>query len=472
MSRLPSWLVVLAAWAAIYLPALGSFEIKGEEGRRILPAMAMLDQGDYVVPRVGGETYFSKPPLVNWVVAASFKVFGKRNEWTARAPSVLCILAVAMAFVFVAAASLGRRGSIIAALVWLTTFGVIEKGRLIEIEALYVSLCALAMICWLSWWQQRRTPWLTWIVPWIFLGLGWLAKGPILLFFFYALVLAVLWQTKRWRDFFHPAHLIGVSLMLAIFAAWAIPFAQLSGQSRALNKWSSQFTGRVSTRSYSIQVLPLTIARTLGQFLPWVIFLPALRIRKLPNQKQRQIATALVWSAALPLIVVGVMPATAPRYLLPVVIPFSWLMAMAFAEDAFARPKCLAPSDSVWSRIGAVVAGIIVLGGLAFYPIAAVAARHREKVRPVAAKINAVVPPSETIYAVDPNYQPFFFYTRAHLVYLDSLEDIPVQARYFLVRPDREERAVTSERWSPRHAHPNLRVTDYRKETVILFLIE
>ncbi|MDB6147483.1 MAG: hypothetical protein JWO45_1147 [Spartobacteria bacterium] len=469
---MPPWLVVLAARAAIYLPALGSYEIKGEEGRRILPAVAMLDRGDYVVPRVGGETYFSKPPLVNWVVAASFRVFGKRNEWTARAPSVLCILAVAMAFVFVAAPSLGRRGSIIAALIWLTTFGVIEKGRLIEIEALYVSLCALAMICWLSWWQQRRTPWLTWIVPWIFLGLGWLAKGPILLFFFYALVFAVLWQTKRWKDFFHPAHFIGVSLMLAIFAAWAIPFAHLSGQSRALNKWSSQFTGRVSARSFSIHVWFLTIVRTLGQFLPWVIFLPALRLRKLP-EKQREIATALLWSAALPLIVIGVMPATAPRYLLPVVTPFCWLVAMAFAEDALARPGWLAqPGQSLWSRVGAVLAAIIVVGSLAFYPIAAIAARHREKVRPVAAKINAVVAPSETIYAVDPNYQPFFFYTRAHLVYLDSFEDIPVKAGYFLIRPDREERAVTSERWSPRHAHPKLRVTDYRKETVILFVIE
>ena len=42
MSRLPPIAIVLAVWAAIYLPALGSFEIKGEEGRRILPAVAML----------------------------------------------------------------------------------------------------------------------------------------------------------------------------------------------------------------------------------------------------------------------------------------------------------------------------------------------------------------------------------------------------------------------------------------------
>src|SRR5688572_4177884 len=86
-------LLVLAVWAAIYLPALGSLEIKGEEGRRILPALTMLETGNYVVPYVGGEPYLRKPPLVNWLVAGSFKLFGVRNEWAARLPSTLCVLA-------------------------------------------------------------------------------------------------------------------------------------------------------------------------------------------------------------------------------------------------------------------------------------------------------------------------------------------------------------------------------------------
>src|SRR5437773_6562547 len=117
MLRLPPWLVVVAAWAASYLPALGSFEIKGEEGRRILPAIAMMESGDYVVPRVGGEAYFSKPPLVNWLVAASFKTFRIRNEWTARLPSALSILAVAIVFVTVGGGAVGNQGGMIAALI-------------------------------------------------------------------------------------------------------------------------------------------------------------------------------------------------------------------------------------------------------------------------------------------------------------------------------------------------------------------
>src|SRR5712691_824285 len=179
MSRTRASLLVVLVGPSIYLPRLASLEIKSEEGRRTLPAVTMLETGDYLVPQVGSEPYFRKPPLVNWLVAGSFKLFNARNEWTARLPSALCVLVVALAFIALARRSLGAKGAIAAALMWLTNFGLLEKGRLIEIEALYVSLTALAFICWLSWWPEARWRWLAWTVPWIFLGLGLLAKGPL-----------------------------------------------------------------------------------------------------------------------------------------------------------------------------------------------------------------------------------------------------------------------------------------------------
>ena len=123
-------------------------------------------------PKSAASRNLRKPPLINWLVAASFKIFGQRNEWTARLPSAIWVLAVALVFITVARRSLGATGSTVAALIWLTNFGMIEKGRLIEIEALYISLFAFAFVCWLSWWEEKRSPWLTWLVPWIFSDSG------------------------------------------------------------------------------------------------------------------------------------------------------------------------------------------------------------------------------------------------------------------------------------------------------------
>src|SRR4029453_7286156 len=63
-SRFRAVATVMLVWAVIYLPALGSIAIKGEEGRRILPAVRMLETGNYIVPQVGSNPYYRKPPLV------------------------------------------------------------------------------------------------------------------------------------------------------------------------------------------------------------------------------------------------------------------------------------------------------------------------------------------------------------------------------------------------------------------------
>ena len=473
MSRLPPLLLVIIVWAAIFLPALGLFEIKGEEGRRILPAVAMLESGNYIVPQVGGEPYYRKPPLINWLIAASFKIFRVRNEWTARIPSVLCVLAVAIALVTVARASLGRVGSTMAALVWLTNLGTIEKGRLVEIEALYISLCGLAIIFWLSWWDQKRSPWLMWIVPFVFLGLGWLAKGPTLLFFFYAVVFAILWQSKQWRLLLHPAHFAGIIVMLGIFASWAIPFIHMTEAGRATQKWSSQFVGRVTGEIFHFQVWILTIPRALAYFLPWLLLLPLLRLSNFRDERQQRMARALIWAMAVPFTIINLAPGAAPRYSLPVMTPFSWLLGMSFAAEAFTRPSWLgSPEKPWWPRVAAIFVGIAMVAGVIGYPVASPFFKHRQKVKSVADKINAAVPQTEKLYAVDPNYQPLFFYMHAPVTYVSTVEEVPYEARYFLVRPHDEQTALRSEQWSPRHARQVLRVKDYRDQTLVLFVID
>jgi 4-amino-4-deoxy-L-arabinose transferase-like glycosyltransferase len=64
---------------------------------------------------------------------------------------------------------------------------LINKGRTIETDAINASLFALALILWLTFWQRDRSQLLTFTVPWIFLGLGFVAKGPGLLLFFYSI---------------------------------------------------------------------------------------------------------------------------------------------------------------------------------------------------------------------------------------------------------------------------------------------
>jgi 4-amino-4-deoxy-L-arabinose transferase-like glycosyltransferase len=470
-SRRRAVAVVVLAWAVIYLPALGSIAIKGEEGRRILPAVRMLETGNYIVPQVGSNPYYRKPPLVNWLVAVSFKIFGVRNEWTARLPSALSVLAVAVSFVTVARAGLGPKGSMLAALIWMTNIGIIEKGRLIEIEALYVSLCGLAIIFWLSFFLQKKSPWLIWVPASVFLGLGLLAKGPVHLVFFYGVVLGVVAYTKNWRLFFHPAHLIALAIMLGIAAVWAIPFVQMTTTQIAMAKWSAQYTGRLKGVDFKFFSWIQNIPRSLIHFLPWVVLFPFARFSKLPYESERRFVRAISWGIAVPFLAVNLVPGALARYSMPAIVPASWLLAMICAENALEWPRAWMRSDQDWMKI---VAAFVVLGvviGAIGYPVAAVVVRNRQQVKKAAAEINSLVPANETLYAVNPDYQPVFFYLKAPVEYASHVEDLPVNTHYFVVQSKNEAEKTAVQKFAPRRAYPLARIHTGGHREMVLFRV-
>jgi 4-amino-4-deoxy-L-arabinose transferase-like glycosyltransferase len=467
-SRLRAIATVVLVWAVVYLPALGSIAIKGEEGRRILPAVRMIETGNYIVPQVGSSPYYRKPPLVNWLVAVSFKFFGVRNEWTARLPSALSVLAVAIALVTVARASLGARGSIIAAMIWLTNIGIMEKGRLIEIEALYVSLCGLAIIFWLSFFLQKKSPWLIWLAPSVFLGLGLLTKGPTHLVFFYGIVVTVLAFWRNWRLLVHPAHFVALIVMLGIAAAWAIPFVHSTTSEVVMDKWSAQYSGRLKGIDFKFFSWIQNIPRGMMYFLPWLLLFPFTRFSRLHDETQQRLARALSWGTAIPFLAVNLVPGAVARYSMPAIMPASWLLGMICAGNALQRPRWI-KDERIWANVVVAFVGLGLAIGAIGYPVAAMVLKGRQQVKKAAAQINAIVPASETLYAVNPDYQPVFFYVKAPVQYVSYVKKLPRNLHYFLVRNENEAEALAAQKWAPQRARPVARVRDYSKREMVLF---
>jgi len=56
-------------------------------------ARNMLSSGDWVTARLDGVAYLEKPPLIYWMIAASYKVFGF-HDWVARIPIALSSIAL------------------------------------------------------------------------------------------------------------------------------------------------------------------------------------------------------------------------------------------------------------------------------------------------------------------------------------------------------------------------------------------
>jgi 4-amino-4-deoxy-L-arabinose transferase-like glycosyltransferase len=86
---------------AFYLYGLGKLPLLGpDEPRYAQVAREMFLSGDVVTPTLGGHTWFEKPALLYWLIAAAFKVFGM-SEWAARFGPALCGLLTIAAVLFV-----------------------------------------------------------------------------------------------------------------------------------------------------------------------------------------------------------------------------------------------------------------------------------------------------------------------------------------------------------------------------------
>ncbi len=223
---------------------------------------------------------------------------------------------------------------------------------------------------------------------------------------------------------------------------------QATGHGTATTKWSQQFTGRLRGTDFELGRWIFNIPHGVLYLLPWVIFLPLVRSRNFASEEDRQLARALAWGALVPFVIVDLVPGS-----------IRWLGGKEFSLNARRR----------------TIIGIVVLACLAMwtYAIAIVPKMdRRQRIKRLAAQIEAAIPQSDTVYALDPNYQPIFFYMRSKLIYASEIEEVPVDARYLLVRPEREQEVLDSNRWAPRQPHRIMRSTDYRKESILLLKIE
>jgi 4-amino-4-deoxy-L-arabinose transferase-like glycosyltransferase len=383
MTSLRACLLLSLLWAVVYLPGLGSQEIRGEEWRRILPGRTMINTGEWLVPQIGGKPYLRKPPLINWISAASFKLTGIQNEWSARLPSVLTVLGAAVGMWWFLHKAVGVQSALVGSVFFLGMAGVVEKGRLAELEVYYIAFTGLAFAAWLAGLMGTlKTGW-SWTWAGVFLGLGMLIKGPVHLLFFYALVIGGCWGARRWKGLFSLAHLWALVLCFGIFAAWAVPFAQAYGKmvgvspGEVLEYWNAQIASRAtsadSTASISeedgaVEGMVTRMSGAVALFLPSILVLLLAgrrrdRVKAFGDGDRRRLYLGLMLGAVAGWLVMMLMPGASARYVAPLFAPVAlltgWFMADWWSDDG-------GLVGIWWRRVLLGVVGLVALGALVF----------------------------------------------------------------------------------------------------------
>lgn len=352
-------LLVALGWAALYLPALGTRELQGEEARRVLPGRTMLQTGDWMVPRSAGRIYNRKPPLINWVTAAAIRLTGRMDEWTVRLPSALAVLALALCMLLAGRVWMSHDTAFLAACACLTNIGFLEKGRLAEIEALYFSLFGMALMVWLAaWWRERG--WLAWLGSMLLLGLGFLAKGPVHVWYFYAVAGGVLWAEGRLRELVTLRHAAGLAVFAAVWLPWALANSAANPQGDSGRVWLEQLTHRLGFVEFDVMNWLLQVPQSLVNFLPWAVLLPLVWSKEVTVPWQA-LGRRGLWLRGLRaglvvgFLVIALLPSSRPRFMLPLNVVAAVLVMECFV---------LLPHERQWRWVRAWTWMLLAAGGL------------------------------------------------------------------------------------------------------------
>jgi 4-amino-4-deoxy-L-arabinose transferase-like glycosyltransferase len=371
---------VAIAWMLVLVVALATRPLLPiDETRYASVAWEMWRTGDYLVPHLNGHPYSDKPPLLFWLITGGWSVFGPSEYW-ARLVGPLSALAALLA-----TAILGRRlwpepqPSRVAALVLAGTLVWAVYGTLLLFDTV-LAVCVLVGLIGLVEARRGRPRGFTLLA--IGVGLGVLAKGPVVLIHLMpAAMLAGWWDVRRLSDTDAPmavgptgwrwaagiaaAVLVGAAIALA----WAIPAAMAGGPAYARAIFVGQTAGRVVRSFAHRRPLWWYIPNLFWMLLPWLAW-PALWRsgrsawrarapgRRFPDDAGLRLCVAVVIPA---LIVFSVVSGKQVHYLLPEVPLFALAVGRLLAsQDRGRTARALEPNANVARIAAATLLAVVV----------------------------------------------------------------------------------------------------------------
>lgn len=347
--------VTIFIWGLGHLPLL-TFN----EARRAIPAANMIADGDWLLPKLNGELYITKPPLLYWVSATLSNLFGVVNEWTVRFPSALSALATAtLVFVFTRR-HFGDWAALFALQILIANAGFATLGRQAGIEMLLSFLCFSSLICALKYtYEDGNRKWL--LLSYMLLGLATLTKGPIaLLFVTLPLLIDALIQRKsrQWQVLRDP---MGWLIFLVIGSSWYVAVSMEIG----VDIWQSTVQKDMVTKIYSNGGEPIYnyILWLASDFFPGFLLIFLTPLTTWRKWKQYDVITALSIGLLVPFLIYTAFSDKHAKYLLPIYPVFSILLGIKLNE-------VFQEAGSSLKKLILVIAILMPVGYAVFFTVA------------------------------------------------------------------------------------------------------
>jgi len=387
--------VCTAAWGDLY---------NETDGQYAGAARVMAEGGSWLVPQNNGEPRLVKPPLLYWMLASSFRVFGV-NEFAARIPNALALVAIVGAVMQIGFVRGGAAVGLRAGAILASSLGMFTLGRIIMPEPWFAAFIAWALAAVLSAKSDALRPGAAFAF-WLASAGACLVKGWHGVLYPLAILgtLALFDPSVRsaWRSLFRP---LPIAVFLALTLPWHIAMeAKFPGYFSTI--FGREYLGHVlgtSAPATTYTNVPRWefVALHVAWWFPWsLFFLAAVVRRNIPRDPlpwiwlgivfasvlltgQRQDYYAMAGWPAFALLVASAWPRRLPSVWLWSLGVGSLLLAgVALAARSQLLTRAVGPGttldratawttlahlgSTVWANLAFLAAAVLLLGGIAW----------------------------------------------------------------------------------------------------------
>jgi 4-amino-4-deoxy-L-arabinose transferase-like glycosyltransferase len=341
--------VLLGIILFLILPALFLFLGKPllieDEAIRALVAYEMQMQDDYITPTIGGDLYFKKPPLYNWILSAFTQLLDDYSMLSLRIPNVIFLISFAASVWYFVRRELGNRVGVMVALAFLTSGRILYyESFLALIDILFSWMVFLEFICIYHFFKKRNFLALFLSVYVLTIIAFMLKTLPALVFT--ALSLLVYFAYKREvKKLFSWQHILSIAMFFGVVGAYYFVYFQRNDIG-FVELFSVMFTESSQRTAVGGNLLPmlkhiLTYPfEIIAHFVPWTLLVFLLfKKRNIQEIKKQPFVLFASIMFIVNILLYWVSPEIYPRYIL-MLIPLLFIpLIYLFEHQLYLRNK-------------------------------------------------------------------------------------------------------------------------------------
>ncbi len=272
--------IVISICIVLLLPALlinlGLMTVIEDEAIRALVALEMWYSGDYIAPTINGQPYYNKPPLYNWIILLSYRLWGQVNEFSLRFPTVVFTLIYGALVFRLYRKDMGKLGAVIIALMTITCGRIFIYDSFLGLIDMCFSMCMFSLMIG-SYHLARKEAWTKmFLFAYALAAIGFMLKTLPAIVFLGLSLLVICISLKQFKQFFRLGHFLGIGVFILIVGSYYFVYSLEHDIIALFTKMLTESSDRTVVKfgiEKTIKHLFTFPFELIYHFLPWTIMI-------------------------------------------------------------------------------------------------------------------------------------------------------------------------------------------------------